>query len=175
MRHQQARSRDPMALAGRVFTAGALLFTLVIAGVVGLCAYWLLLDRTPPITVHNGETVRVEHLPRGGAVAFIRWHGTVHRSCPAVSRRWLSGNSGGALIPLPEITYPPEVSDAPPGPVDWEVGVEIPEFLAGADRVTYRIVIEFKCNPLQEALMPIRIAPPPVVIDLRRHGVPGGG
>jgi hypothetical protein len=158
----------------RWFRWGVPPLTLAIFSTLALAAYWLVIDRYPPITVDRGEIAGSERQPDGSLVVFVRWHGTRHRFCPGVSKRWLAD---GALLPLPDIPYPPEDADAETGRAQWEVAVQVPAYFLTTGHVdlAYRIRIDYSCNPLQEIAFPIRVAPPPVPFRVEQDGrvVPG--
>lgn len=160
----------------RWFGWGVSLLSLAIVVPVLLCTYWLVFDRAPPITVSRGELAGYQKQPDGSYVVFVRWFGERHRDCPGVSRRWLAD---GALVPLPDIPYPPETHGPEAGPVQWEVPVEVPGYFVttGHLKLAYRIRIDYACNPMQEIAWPIRVSPPPVPFELQPDGtikVPDG-
>lgn len=137
----------------------------ILAG-LALCAYWIVIDRSPPIEVHGGEVTRYQIQPDGGWIIFVRWSATRHRVCAGNSKRWIDG---GAWLPLSDIPYPPIAGDDRPlGEFTWEVPVPVPVYFASTDHAkgAYRIEIEYACNPLQHYMFPIRIVPPPVPFEL---------
>jgi hypothetical protein len=140
---------------------GLTLFTAIILSGLMLCVYWVLIDRSAPVTVHYGEVVRFEHQANDSWVMIIRWHGERHRQCWGNSNRWISGDF---VLPLPDIPYPPDRPDQQIGPFTWEVPIEIPSYYVSTGHTTgqYAIRIEYSCNPLQEYLFPIIVTPNPV-------------
>jgi hypothetical protein len=130
-----------------------------------LCVYWLLIDRSAPVTVHYGEVVRFEHQANDSWVMIIRWHGDRHRKCWGNSKRWISGDF---VLPLPDIPYPPDRPDQEIGRFTWEVPIEIPSYYVSTGHTTgqYSIRIAYACNPLQEYLFPVIVTPKPVEFEI---------
>ena len=136
-----------------------------VIGFTLLAAYWVLIDRQPPIEMTRGEILRYDEQPNGNWLLLVKWSAHRVRVCPGISRRWITGE---AWLPLPDIMYPPEVQDAKLGDFSWEVVAEIPAYFAaiGVTEGQYRIEIRFACNPLQQYIFPILVVPEPIVFDL---------
>lgn len=151
------------------FQFGVLLFSLIILGVICLGFYWLVIDREPPVDIVRGEVVGHERQPNGNHVLFVKWYGERHRACYGNSKRWLTGN---IVVPLPDIPYPPEPGAMQLGPIIWEVPIEVPGYFisTGHRKLAYQIRIDYACNPLQELMFPISVAPPPVPFELMPDG-----
>lgn len=151
------------------FRWGVSILSSVIMLITGLAVYWLVIDRSPPVTVTHGEVVGYERQPTGNYIVFIKWHGERHRNCYGNSKRWLTDS---IVIPLPDIPYPPDLQDAPAGPVEWEVAIDVPSYFVttGHMKLSYRIRIDYVCNPLQEFMFPIQVSPPPVPFEISNDG-----
>lgn len=152
-------TRDDFIKWGMMFCTGVILFGLL------LCLYWLLVDRSVPVTVHRGEVIRFEHQTDDSWIMIIKWHGDRHRQCWGNSKRWISGDF---VLPLPDIPYPPDRPDQELGPFTWEVPIVIPPYYVSTGHITgnYAIRIMYACNPIQEYLFPIIIEPPPIPFSI---------
>jgi hypothetical protein len=136
---------------------------LVILLILGLCFYWLVIDRAPPVDVHGGEVLRYERQRDDSWIIIVRWNGNRHRNCFGNSKRWISAN--GFWLPLMDIPYPPpSEGDVDIGEFSWEVPVLVPSYYVstGHDHGNYSIRILYSCNPLQEYLFPIIVEPKPI-------------
>lgn len=123
--------------------------------------YWMVIDRSAPVTVKFGEVTGFEHQPDDSWVMLVKWHGERHRTCWGTSKRWISGDF---VLPLPDIPYPPEWSERELGPFTWEVPIQIPSYYVstGHTEGKYSIRIFYSCNPLQQVFLPIVVEPEPV-------------
>ncbi len=144
---------------------GMRICTVVILSVMALFFYWIVIDRSPPITIHSGKVVTYQEQSDGSWIIFVRWHATRHRICTGNSKRWLDA---GALLPLSDIPYPPEASHLKVGEHQWEVAITLPAYFAKTDHTMgfYKIEIEYACNPAQEHGFPIIVVPDPVPFEL---------
>jgi hypothetical protein len=136
-----------------------------IMAMVLLCFYWIVIDRAVPVVVHGGQVLKYEKQPDGSWIVFVKWTGEQFRLCDGNSKRWLADT---AILPLADIPYPPNESERPLGPYQWEVPLHIPSYFASTGHVrgTYRIQILYACNPLQQYVFPIVVNPPPVPFEL---------
>jgi hypothetical protein len=147
--------------SGDIFKWVARFFGFTLGSLVLLSAYWILIDRQPPIDIRKGEVVRYTQKANGDWLLLVKWTAFRHRTCPGISRRWISGE---VWLPLPDIMYPPQLQKTGPGEFVWEVVAEIPEYIRdlGGDEGQYTIDIKFACNPLQQYVFPITVTPGPV-------------
>ena len=133
----------------------------IILGGIGLCFYWLVIDRAPPVTVSGGEIISYEQQPDKTWIITVRWHGDRHRKCYGNSKRWLAN---GYWLPLADIPYPPPSAEMETGRFTWEVPILVPAYYVSTGHITgkYAIRILYACNPLQEYLFPITVEPPAI-------------
>ncbi len=144
---------------------GMKICTAAILGGLSLVSYWMFIDRSDPVTVHYGEVLNFERQADDSWIIIIKWHGERHRQCWGNSKRWISG---GFVLPLPDIPYPPDRPEQKLGEFEWEVPVMIPSYYVSTGHHTgqYAIRIFYSCNPIQDYVFPIVIEPPPIPFSL---------
>ena len=154
---------------------GLTITTSIIMVSVGLCLYWVVIDRKLPIEVHRGEVILYQKQIDDSWVFVVRWTGTLRRRCGGISNRWIVD---GFRLPLTDIPYPEEPE---PAELDrefsWEVPVHVPSYFVstGHDSGQYRARFLYACNPLQERIFPISDIPPSVSFKLPIESQPATG
>lgn len=142
----------------------------IISGLL-FCAYWLVVDRSVPITVAGGEVKEYERQPDNSWILIIRWRGELHRRCGGVSKRWLID---GFRLPLDDFPYPGEMESQPLGDFTWEEPVHIPAYFVSTGHLsgTYRVKFFYACNRLQEVAFPIADEPPAIPFTIPLNSDP---
>ena len=137
-------------------------FAFTIVFVVGLLGYWLI-DRTPPMMGVTGKFIGWDQTHPN--IGHVEWRGVQMRSCSGRAYRWIVN---GVVIPLPsrEIEYHGPIDRDDRDPLAWRTFFEIPDWLGHP--ASYRVRIEYHCNPLQK-FFPIIVAPPDVPFPLPQH------
>jgi hypothetical protein len=137
-------------------------FALTIVIVVGLLGYWLI-DRRPPMMGVTGKFIGWDQVSPN--IGHIEWRGVQTRSCSGRAYHWIVN---GVVIPLSsrEIEYQGPIIPDDGDPLTWRVTFEIPDWLDHT--ASYRVRIEYYCNPLQK-FFPIIVAPPDVSFSLPQH------
>ena len=157
-------------MIGRVhfhtLSAMTILFWLASAGATW-CAFF---DTRPPVDILGGQVVSYD---AASHVVLIEWSAVKNRHCPGVRTGWLreAGDEPPphVVVPLPEVTLPPENFRGPPAPhgslVHWRTAVEVPPYLDGD--LIYKPEWDFACNPVQ-SIFPLRVPGP--FITVRQDG-----
>ncbi len=147
------------------------LTTIILFG-IGLCLYWLVIDREWPVEIKRGEVVLYQEQPDHSWVFIVRWTGVLKRRCGGMSKRWIVD---GFRLPLSDMPYPAEAEPTKIGEeFSWEVPVQVPAYFVstGHKGGQYRAIFFHACNPLQERVFPIQHEPPVVPFSLPLDGVP---
>jgi hypothetical protein len=141
------------------------LTTVILTG-LGVCVYWVLLDRKVPVEIQKGEVILYQEQSDHSWVFIVKWTGILHRRCGGISNRWIVD---GFRLPLVDIPYPAEAEPTQIGEVfSWEVPVHVPAYFVSTGHVSgqYRARFLHACNPLQERIFPIISTPPTVPFAL---------
>jgi hypothetical protein len=160
------KSLLPMPKRDSLVKWGLTVTTSIIMVSMGLCLYWVVVDRKLPIEVHRGEVILYQKQMDDSWVFVVRWTGTLRRRCGGISNRWIVD---GFRLPLTDIPYPAEPEPAQLNKVfTWEVPVHVPAYFVstGHDSGQYRARFLYACNPLQERIFPIADTPPAVSFKL---------
>lgn len=135
---------------------------------LSLFGYWFA-DREQPMLALTGTFIGWdEHIPRRGHVV---WKGVPKRSCPGIAYRYIVD---GEIVILPPrmIEYKGPIENEKNDITTVSTYFDLPERIK--HDASYKIRIEYKCNPLHE-YFPIIIAPSEVRFKLAPYMENDGG
>lgn len=126
--------------------------------------FWGFLDHQVPVTGVNGYFLGWDKNEPNRA--HVKWTAVLHRSCDGMMYRWAF--SGTDMVEL-ESTAVQDFSfpeDEIGKPVKWYSTFLVPTwFKDNAQNPTYRLRMEFYCNPLQRH-SPLIVAPPEIPLTV---------